>query len=245
VVVNGVLSEPFSRSRGLFQGSVLAPLLFDVFIDDLAVLLDGATLWDPAPHSLLFADDVKVHHLDPAILQGMLDLVSGWTVDNGMTINISKSAVLTWSTDEFFLSGQVLPRVPFYTYLGLPHYRRGVAWEEHLKMSVAKARRQFSVAAESSATWPPWVRLGIYRTFIRPQYEYGLAAVYHVVGLREREAFREAISFHDSCLAWIVGVQNRGALARSLTGLPSLEDRMYALAVGLRQHLITTHRDNP
>ena len=245
VVVNGVLSDPFPRSRGLFQGSILAPLLFDIFIDDLAIALDGAADWDPAPHSLLFADDVKVHHWDTGILQGMLDTISGWAADNGMVINISKSAVVASSPSEFTVSGEVLPKIPSYTYLGLPHRRRGIAWEEYLGTSVGKARRQLSSIADESGSWPPWVRLCVYRTFIRPQYEYGLAATHHIPGLRERDAFRDALSFHDSCLAWIVGIRNRNALARSLTGLPSLDDRMYALAVGLHRHLASMDLDNP
>ncbi len=96
-----------------------------------------------------------------------------------------------------------------------------------------------------SQSWPAWVRLSIYRTFIRPQYEYGLAVVFHVLGLREREAYQDALSFHDSCLAWIIGMRNRNAVACALTGLPSLWNQMYALAVGFYRHLQNMDTDNP
>ena len=245
VVVNSLLSEPFQRSRGIFQGSILAPMLFDVFIDDLAVDLDGIARWDPAPHSLLFADDVKVGHQEAETLQYMFDVVGVWAVGNGMTVNIPKSAVITWSDQDFYIQGETLPKVSCYTYLGLPHHRREIAWEDHLQMSVEKAKRHLSSIYDISQGWPAWVRLSIYRTFIRPQFEYALAVTFHVLDLQEREAFQDAQAFHNSCLAWIVGVRNRTALARSLTGLPSLWDRMYALAVGFYKHLKNMHPDNP
>ena len=162
-----------------------------------------------------------------------------------MTINISKSAVITWSAQDFYIGYEVLPKVSTYIYLGLPHRRRGIAWEDHLQACVGKARYHLTSIYDISQSWPPWVRLSIYRTFIRPQFEYGLAVIYHVLGLQEREAFQDALTFHNSCLAWIIGVKNRTALARSLTGLPSLWDQMYALAVGFYRHLKSMHQDNP
>ena len=73
VVVNGALSQPFQRQRGLFQGSVLSPFLFNIFINDLALQLDQSARWDPAPHSLLFADDIKIHHNTSHQFQKMLN----------------------------------------------------------------------------------------------------------------------------------------------------------------------------
>jgi len=175
----------------------------------------------------------------------MFDIVGTWAVDNGMVVNIAKSAVITWSSQDFFISGGVLPKVSRYKYLGLPHHLRGIAWEDHLQVGIRRARQHLSSIYDASQSWPPWIRLSIYRTFIRPQYEYALAAIYHVLGLQERDAYQDALTFHDSCLAWIIGVRNRNALARTLTGLPSLWDRMYALAVGFHKHLKNMHSDNP
>ena len=59
VVINGVLSESFTRKFGLFQGSLLAPWLFDIYIDDVANCI--AMLQDednPILPGLFFADDI-------------------------------------------------------------------------------------------------------------------------------------------------------------------------------------------
>jgi hypothetical protein len=55
VRVSGVLSSPFEVLSGVPQASVLGPLLFNVFINDIC---------DVTAHSkyLLFTDDVKIYH---------------------------------------------------------------------------------------------------------------------------------------------------------------------------------------
>jgi hypothetical protein len=54
VRVSGVLSLPFEVLSGVPQGSVLGPLLFNAFINDIC---------DAVAHSkyLLFADDIKIY----------------------------------------------------------------------------------------------------------------------------------------------------------------------------------------
>jgi len=83
IVVNGSAVGPVVRHRGLLQGSVLAPILFNVFVDDLARNLEGVgrhayggplveitaasineTHTNPppptTPSALLFADDLAL-----------------------------------------------------------------------------------------------------------------------------------------------------------------------------------------
>eukprot|EP00126_Sphaerothecum_destruens_P008199 Sdes_comp20123_c0_seq1m13167 len=45
-------AEPINTERGLFQGSILSPLLFTIFINDLTSIL--------GPDALLFADDIVI-----------------------------------------------------------------------------------------------------------------------------------------------------------------------------------------
>ena len=52
VVVNGTQTESILLTRGLFQGSLLSPLLFDIFIDDLARLLNQDTPGHGKSHEL-------------------------------------------------------------------------------------------------------------------------------------------------------------------------------------------------
>ena len=66
--MNGQLSNSVPILKGLFQGSVLSPWLFAIFIDDLAAAINGVDPTVP-PKAFLFADDIQLRHEDAAGLQ--------------------------------------------------------------------------------------------------------------------------------------------------------------------------------
>ncbi|CAB4033496.1 Hypothetical predicted protein [Paramuricea clavata] len=92
VVVDGVASRWAPVTSGVPQGSILGPVLFVIFINDIPEVTDGTS---PA----LFADDTKVYKdvrsvTDCEKLQQTLDKLDIWTQDN-ITFNASKCKVLS------------------------------------------------------------------------------------------------------------------------------------------------------
>jgi hypothetical protein len=76
VVVNGVESEWKPVTSGIPQGSVLGPLMFVIFINDLPDTVNGQVY--------IFADDTKVFKniqkaMDGSILQNDLNSMSIWS----------------------------------------------------------------------------------------------------------------------------------------------------------------------
>ncbi len=80
--MNDTTSDAFPRERGIFQGSALSPLLFNIAIDELAIRLDTATsnLQQKVPAFLLFADDIKlqVATTDVGVIQKILNICGQW-----------------------------------------------------------------------------------------------------------------------------------------------------------------------
>ena len=93
VQISGKLSESKEIKAGVSQGSVLGPLLFILYINDLPLYIKYCLLD-------LFADDGTLHTSNPylntvtAFLNADLDNFSDWCDDNDMKKNTSKSQAM-------------------------------------------------------------------------------------------------------------------------------------------------------
>ncbi len=99
VMVNGVLSHAAEVKSGVPQGSVLGPLLFLVLISDIDV--NVLTSFLPS-----FADDTRVSNIrvylgcHASALQGDLEVIYQWAIDNNMSFNNSKFELIRRGLDS-------------------------------------------------------------------------------------------------------------------------------------------------
>ena len=90
VLFRGELSEWGSVSIGVPQGSILGPLLFALYINDLSSVVTHCLLD-------LYADDAELHcsHSDSCVvekcLQSDLDAVAAWLCSSCLCLNVGKS----------------------------------------------------------------------------------------------------------------------------------------------------------
>ena len=95
VRVGGQLSDEVSLTSGVPQGSVLGPLLFLAYVNDI---------WRNIESKIrLFADDCivyrkTVNNYDVEKLQTDLDRLGDWALENEMEINPSKSKSISFTT---------------------------------------------------------------------------------------------------------------------------------------------------
>ena len=111
VVVGGATSSSLSVKSGVPQGSILGPLLFVLFINDMFSCISEGT--DIA----LYADDTKIwrdicSYNDHFILQNDINNLYKWSIENRMTFHPKKCKVLSVT-----LQRNVLDNLPFNTFL--------------------------------------------------------------------------------------------------------------------------------
>ena len=94
VITEGEASQWELVTSGVPQGSLLGPLLFTIFINDLPEETEDAVM------AALFADDTKVYRsiksmADCIFLQNTLTNFDDWSQRNNIRFNASKCKVLT------------------------------------------------------------------------------------------------------------------------------------------------------
>ena len=101
--IGDAYSSLLSLHKGVPQGSVLGPFLFNIFFNDLLLLPTNSNI-------NLYADDTQLflHGLHPitiqTALQSDLTLASDWFQANGMTTNPRKCLSMWFGTDTNDLS---------------------------------------------------------------------------------------------------------------------------------------------
>ena len=94
VFYNGHSSTVTQITSGVVQGSNLGPVMFTLFINDIVEGFSAQTL--------LYADDVKLYStvndvFDCLRLQGNLDSIQRWCVENGLALNKNKCRVMSFT----------------------------------------------------------------------------------------------------------------------------------------------------
>ena len=94
-------SEQVSQNVGVGQGDKLSPNLFKLFLNDLPSCFDEkddqVSLDSISFSCLLYADDLLLLSTTEAGLQRCLNKLSLYCCDNGMTVNLKKTQIITFS----------------------------------------------------------------------------------------------------------------------------------------------------
>ncbi|XDV43935.1 hypothetical protein PO909_012319 [Leuciscus waleckii] len=179
-------TEFFTQGRGVRQGCPLSPTLFNIYINELAKLLEesaapGLTLHDSSIKLLLYADDLVLLSPTEEGLQQNLDTLHQFCQTWALTVNPTKTKVITFQKrprcqgkgHKFTLGMTKLDHVTSYTYLGLKISANG-----NLNLAVnelkEKARRAFYAIKKSiQIEIPIRIWLKIFQSVIEPIALYG------------------------------------------------------------------------
>ena len=178
VKVNGEESFSAPVLSGIPQGSVLGPLLFVIYINDLPDCISS--------DSFLFADDTKIFREitsaeDSVKLQRDLKALEDWSKKWLLQFNADKCHVLTLGkienivhTHRYELYDEQLDHVFEETDLGVT-IDHELKFEDHISKKVSKANSIVGLIRRSFAHLDGKLFKQLYTTFVRPHLEYAQA----------------------------------------------------------------------
>ena len=126
-LANGQKSTELPVTCGVPQGSVLGPLFFLVYVNDVEEALDNCGLKLYADDTVLFQQGVNCMEAETK-LQNSLDKFKVWCDINALTINIAKTKIMAFASRskvkkcknvKISINGERLKLVPSFKYLGL------------------------------------------------------------------------------------------------------------------------------
>ena len=186
VVIGDSISSWKSITGGVPQGSVLGPLLFVIFINDMPTVVNHLIK--------LFADDSKLigiirNHDDIRILQNDLDALSKWAMDWRMlfhpdkckVMEISKSRnstnsriVLTMAKNDS-LDRHILAETMIERDLGVL-ISNTLKFDQQVKHAAAKATQVLGQLKRTFRNWTPTTFRTLFTAYVRPHLEYAAPA---------------------------------------------------------------------
>lgn len=174
VSFNSAKSSTTDVSSGVPQGSVLDPLLFLLYINDLPANVTS--------NIRLYADDCVLYQVirspkDHRILNESFANFCSWCNKWQMKINFNKTAILSFTNSlsparfSYSFNNCSLSRVTTHKYLGVTFDNR-LSWTKHIDYITAKALKKLGYLRRTLSKAPIDIKLLMYKLLICPIIEY-------------------------------------------------------------------------
>ena len=174
---NGHTSSHRNRHAGVPQGSILGPLLFLIFINDMTTNMELEC------HQ--YADDTTLVYKSKSIRNSSLYIsnelakLSAWADQWRVTFNATKTHYMLITNKRIrpiiapiTLKNVFISEVKTHENLGLS-ISNNVSWKDHINKIVNKANKRLNVISRYKNYLPRFTLERLYTTMIRPVLEYG------------------------------------------------------------------------
>ena len=175
---NGSISSTKVVDTGVPQGSILVPLLFLIYINDLPRV-------SPLFNMVMYADDTTLYcnlsnNTNEKDLNSELHKISEWLTSNKLSLNALKTKFMVFHSMQrkvtypvLTINNTIIERVKQLMFLGiLLHYT--LKWQKHIDCISKKVCKAIGVMYRLKHIYPETVLLIIYQSIINAQFTYGL-----------------------------------------------------------------------
>ena len=227
VVIKGQFSEWIKILAGVPQGSILGPLLFLIYIDDI--------IKDIECNMFLFADDTSILEVitDPVTsfekINRDLSRLHVWSNQWLVKFNPTKTKYIIFSKKlqtlnytDLYINNEKLQKVRQHKQLGIIFNDR-MTWEHHINENCKKAMNRLTALKRIGSKIPRKSKFTIYIAFIRPILEFGSQLYDNCTA----ELSDKVERVQRECLLYITGAYKKTSHRELLkeVGLPALQKR--------------------
>lgn len=226
VYVNNKTSSPLPLTRGVPQGSILGPLLFSIYANDLPDQLSHCKLH-------MYADDVQLYLSSPVLainecvakINSDLDNVHRWAVGNGLCLNPNKSKCLVIrkrtsgfiNHSDIMINNQKIEVVNAAKNLGV-FFNSNLSWSNHINSMVGQQYIKLRTLWPLQYFTPFNVRVLLAKTYLVPGLIYGC----ELFANSDSESKRKLNVLFNNIIRYVYGLRKHdhiSSYAKSLFGV--------------------------
>ena len=186
-IFENITSPTLEITTGVPQGSILGPLLFIIYINDLNKSCNFL-------HPIIYADDTTLSasfksFQSPDMVNSVdetesvneeLNNIYKWFCTNKLSLNPSKTKAMVFHSTrkrvtypELILNGTIIEIVESFDFLGIT-LEKSLSWKPHVIKISKKISRTTGILSKLKHTLPQHVLLKIYHSLFIPYIDYGL-----------------------------------------------------------------------
>ena len=179
VKLNSDFSDWMETKQGVPQGSILGPLLFNIFINDIFLHLNKSNLWNYADDNTIWLSSTDMNELTDD-LESEAAILNKWFHENVFVLNGDKSKLVTFKANrsnleesKIQINGSTIIESNNVKLLGvtLDHQLR---LEEHIKVYCKEAGKKVNALARIASYMDKSKRILLIITFILSYFNYCL-----------------------------------------------------------------------
>ena len=188
VEFNDTLSDLKEIKTGVPQGSILGPLLFIIYMNDIYKVTDKF-------HFTLYADDTSLmeplctfnvnidnNHIVSTAINSELNLIFEWLSLNKLSLNVKKTKMMVFhyrqrNIDNIIpkleINGIAIERVKQFNFLGII-LDEHMSWKPHINKVACKIARTIGTINRLKRFLPQSILKMLYNSLILPHLNYGI-----------------------------------------------------------------------